>query len=74
MSDLQYLPDDTKLIDAPLWFHLRGLSQTRSGYGARLATTHKVNYQNRLYRVYCTCYGNAGSLWIQTKQGKLYLR
>jgi hypothetical protein len=49
---------------APLWWHLRGLSQTASGYGRRLATPHLVQYGGRWRRVYCAVYSNAGTCYI----------
>jgi len=64
-SHVQYLPDPYTYIDAPLWYHTRGLSQTASGYGARLTTARKVRLADgRTRRVYCTIWSNAGTCWI----------
>ena len=42
-----------------------------SGYGSKIPTGYKVNFQNRLYRIYATCYSNNASLWFINK-GKKY--
>ena len=42
-----------------------------SGYGSKIPTGYKVNFQNRLYRIYATCYSNNASLWFISK-GKKY--
>ncbi len=65
--------DRTELVDAPLWWHLRGLSQTASGYGRKLTTPHKINFNGKLYRIYCTCFSNAGSCWFTVKGRKLFV-
>ena len=71
---LPYLPYDVELIDAPLWWHTQGLSQTASGYGAKLTTRHKVKHNGRFYRVYATCFSNCASHWIECQGERLYLR
>jgi len=48
------------------------LQETASGYGAKLTTRRKIRYSGRLYRVYCTIYGNAGSCWICCKGEKIF--
>lgn len=49
----------------PLWYHLRGLSQTASGYGARLTSAYCVRFSDGiLRRIYVTQYSNAGTAWI----------
>jgi hypothetical protein len=52
------------LIEAPLWWQEKGLTQTASGYGSRLATRYKVKFNDRWRRVYCRQYSNAGTLYI----------
>ena len=64
----------TKAILAPLWWHDKGLSQTASGYGSKLTTPYKVEHNGRLYRVYCVCWSNSGTLYIQSKGENLYIR
>jgi hypothetical protein len=63
---LTYLEDsriqarDTK----PLWWQERGLSQTASGYGSKLTTSHRIKVDGRWHRVYVRCYSNAGTAYI----------
>jgi hypothetical protein len=64
----------TETRQRPLWYHLRGLQQTASGYGARLVSSREVFYAGRWRRVYITQYGNAGSAWIIVKGARFYLR
>ena len=64
---------DVKLIDAPLWWHDRGLQQTVSGYGRKLTTRYKVPFNGRNYRVYCTQISNVGSLWFEVKGERYYV-
>ncbi len=63
--------DRSELIQAPLWYHNRGLSQTASGYGARLNSGLKIRYCGRDYRIYITCYSNAGTAWFKAKGQKI---
>jgi hypothetical protein len=70
---LDYLPSDTELRDAPLWWHKQGLMQTASGYGRKLTTSKQALYNGRWYRVYATCISNAASCWIEVKGKRLYL-
>tara|TARA_R110002020_G_scaffold308903_1_gene524475 strand:+ start:456 stop:731 length:276 start_codon:yes stop_codon:yes gene_type:complete len=72
-SSITYLPNDTELLDFPLWWHKRGLQQTASGYGLKLTTRYKVRHNGRLWRVYATCISNAASHWILVKGQKLHL-
>ncbi len=66
--------EDLEIIDAPLWYHKRGLMQTATGYGRKLTTDKKVRHNGRLYRVYCCQMSNAGSLYIISKGQNLYIR
>tara|TARA_R110000824_G_scaffold198352_1_gene382343 strand:+ start:265 stop:507 length:243 start_codon:yes stop_codon:yes gene_type:complete len=70
---MNYKETESQLIDAPLWWHKRGLQQTASGYGSKLTTPYKVEHNGRLYRVYCVCWSNSGTLYILTKGQPLYL-
>ena len=41
----------------------------RSGYGRKIPTQYMIKtVDGRLHRVYCVCYSNSGSLWIQYKK------
>jgi len=64
---------DSQLVYKPLWWHERGLQQTASGYGRKLTTPYKVEHNGRLYRVYCVCFSNSGSLYILPGGKPLYL-
>jgi len=66
--------EQSDYVHAPLWYHDRGLSQTRSGYGAKLTSPYKVPYGGRLYRVYVAQYSNAGTAYIIVKGEKIIIR
>lgn len=59
--------DRSELIDAPMWWHKCGLSETATGYGKRLNTGLKIRFNGRDYRVYCTCFSNSGTCWFTAK-------
>lgn len=61
------------LIYAPLEWQKRGRQQTASGYGSKLNTGYKIDFNNKQYRVYCTCYSNSGSCWFQVKGQKIFV-
>lgn len=65
---------EATLINAPLWWHERGLQKTASGYGNKIETRHKVNYQGRDRRVYADCHGNAAHCYIMVKGEKITVR
>lgn len=67
----EIIAQDVPLVDAPLWYHERGLMQTATGFGRKLTTRYKVQFNGRLYRVYCTQFSNSGSLWF-TAKGQTY--
>lgn len=50
--------------------------QTANGYGGKLKTSYMIKLDNgyRWYRVYCMCYSNSGSIYIQSKGKILFLR
>ncbi len=73
MSAMDYKETESHLVYLPLWWHERGLSQTASGYGRKLTTPYKVDHNGRLYRVYCVCFSNVGSLYILPGGKPLYL-
>lgn len=73
MNNLSLNGVELETIESPLWFHLKGLMQTATGYGSKLTTQYKVKYNNRLYRVYCHCYSNCGSLYIIVKDNRVFL-
>jgi len=56
--------DRKDLINAPLWFHKRELMQTSTGYGRKLRSEYKIDYKERLRRVYYTCCSNCATFFI----------
>jgi len=50
--------------------------QSQDGYGNKITTDVMLQFNGdtRQYRVYCTCWSNAGSNWINYQGKKLYLR
>ena len=60
-----------EFIDAPLWYHKRGLMQTATGYGSKIKTPFKALTNNRAYRVYCSIYSNVGLTYIIIKGEKI---
>jgi hypothetical protein len=71
---IQYLPEGLPIKDAPLWWQKQGLQQTTTGYGAKLTSSKMVFFRGKWRRIYITCYGNAGSAWIETRGERFYLR
>lgn len=65
--------DNGKLENFPLSWQKTGYHQTKSGYGAKLTTPFKTRYNGKLYRVYCRCYGNAGTLYVISNGKQLIL-
>jgi hypothetical protein len=47
--------------------------QSLTGYGSKITTDYKVEYEGRLYRVYATCFSNAASHWILVKGEKIFV-
>jgi hypothetical protein len=41
--------------------------QTATGYGRKLTTRYKVEFEGKKRRIYCTCFSNSGSLWFMAK-------
>jgi len=66
--------DRDDLVYAPMWFHLKGLSETSSGYGRRLNSGYKIRFNRRLYRIYVTIFSNAGTMWFKTKGKEIIIR
>uniref|UniRef100_A0AAU7PKK1 Uncharacterized protein n=1 Tax=Salmonella phage SalP219 TaxID=3158864 RepID=A0AAU7PKK1_9CAUD len=61
-------------IESPLWWQQQGLTKTRSGYGTKIPTQWKVNFQGRDRRVYVDQYSNAGHTYIIVKGQKITVR
>ena len=75
MDPIKYLDPPYEVHDRPLWWHVRGLSFTASGYGKRIPSRRMVKLpgETRLRRVYVTVYSNSGSQWILIKGQRWYL-
>lgn len=65
--------DASELVSDPLPWQKRGLSQTATGYGRRLTSQYKINFNNKLRRLYVTCLGNAGSTWFKVKGKTIFI-
>ena len=62
------------IVDNPLWYHKKGLSQTATGYGKKLTTTKMLLIGKRRYRIYCSCFSNCGSCYVLIKNERYYLK
>lgn len=61
------------LVYSPLEWQKRGLQETASGYGAKLTNSYKISFNGKLFRLYTTRYGNAGSTWFKVKGRTIYV-
>ena len=57
----------------PLPWQLQGLMYTASGYGSKIPTIKMIKYNNRMYRVYCHIYSNAGTCYVIIKGEKVII-
>ena len=55
------------LIYKPMWYHIKGLRQTASGYGEALTSPYMVEFEGRKYRIYSTVFSNSdsGDRWLE---------
>ncbi len=67
-----YCDKSELVLDQPRCMQ-QGLQETAGGYGARLNSGLKIHYNGRLYRIYVTRYGNAGSSWFVSKGRKIWV-
>ena len=65
--------DRSELVIDQLPWQKGGLQQTSTGYGRKLTTSLKINFNDKLYRIYCTCYSNNGSTWFTVKGHKIFV-
>jgi mRNA-degrading endonuclease HigB of HigAB toxin-antitoxin module len=63
MNDGTMVKGEEKL----LWWQVKGLSYTASGYGSKIPTRWMVTVNGRKYRVYCSVYSNIGTCYIKRK-------
>lgn len=73
---IEYLNPD-EIIQAkhePLWYHLKHLSQTASGYGNKLSSITMIRLSNkRWYRIYMIQHSNASSAYIIRKGQNIFI-
>lgn len=65
--------DRKELIYDPTPWQKQGLQQTATGYGAKLNTGYRIAFNGKLYRLYSTTYGNAGSTWFMAGGRKIFV-
>lgn len=69
----EYAVNDVNCIRKPLWWQLKGLSYTASGYGNKIPTEYMVRmFDQRWHRVYCIIHSNNGTCYVVIK-GKNYI-
>lgn len=59
----------------PLWWQVKGLTYTASGYGGKIPTPWQVQLpgSTRWYRVYCMIYSNSGTCYIVHKGERVFV-
>ena len=57
---------DVRITVAPI-------NRSVTGYGAKLPTQYMVRIGTRWHRVYCICYSNLGSLYVERKHEMYFL-
>lgn len=72
-NGLNYLVWPAHQFERPLAWQKAGLTWTRTGYGAKIATTKAVYIFGRMYRIYCTIYSNVGTCWINYQGRKVII-
>ena len=66
------IPDSEKKIQE-LWWQRQQLQETATGYGSRLTTTRMIRMGERWRRVYCACFSNSGTCYIEIGKNKEWL-
>ena len=61
--------EDLESKDKYLWWQLKGLSYTSTGYGRKIPTTKMVRLpgSKQWRRVYCCIFSNSGTCYVETK-------
>ncbi len=57
----------------PLDWQNKGLTYTRTGYGAKIPTQYKIFHAEKWRRVYCVIFSNIGSLYIMQGKEKIII-
>ena len=52
---------DATIVNAPFTGHN---GSGVDGYGPKIKTGYKMRIGNRLHRLYCMCWSNSGTLWV----------
>lgn len=74
-STMEYYEGEYELIDRPLWWHKQDLTQTASGYGKKLTSSHCARLSDgKVRRIYVTQSSNAGTAWVIVNGRRLVLR
>ena len=65
----QHFLNDLEHKQEWLWWQLKGLTYTRTGYGRKIPTIHMVKLPGspRWRRVYCCIFSNAGTCYVEDK-------
>lgn len=74
-SDMYSIRNSSKedLIISELPWQKRGLQETVNGYGRKLTSRYKINFEGRLFRVYITSISNSGSTWFSSKGRRIHV-
>lgn len=68
MTYLHDIHPAATLVSAPYTGHN---GSNVDGYGKRIKTPWKVRIGNRFHRLYCMCWSNSGTLWVNIKGNKV---
>lgn len=60
-----------EVIEVPLWWQVKGLQYTATGYGSKIPTKYKMRLNKKLYRIYCSVFSNIGTLYILKNKQKI---
>lgn len=47
------------------------LNRSRSGYGSKIPTSYKINFNGKKYRIYCQIYSNNGTCYFITNKQRI---
>lgn len=60
-----------EVLEVPLWWQVKGLQYTTTGYGSKIPSKYKIRLDKKLYRVYCSVFSNIGTLYILKNKQKI---
>ena len=69
-EDHIYCMRNELIYNPPKWMR-DGRQETRSGYGMRLNSGYSIHFNGRVYRLYVTCFSNAGTVWFKKGNRKI---